>query len=262
MIDLHSHVLPGLDDGPDTMDESLDFVRASAAQGTTVLAATPHLREDYPDIEIETVPEACAELNERIPPDIDLEVIPAAEVDLIWAQRASTEQLRFASFAQRGTDLLIETPYGQLYDNFEDLLFQVAVRGYRILLAHPERNPSFQRDPNRLRAIAQRGVLLQITLPSVLRDKSSNSRKLAFTLVREGLAHNLASDSHSSSGHFRPPDLRRGVQVIAEFAPAYAEWLVTDAPAAILEGAPLPPPPDAGSKPRRGFRLPGRRNRQ
>jgi protein-tyrosine phosphatase len=259
MIDLHSHVLPGLDDGPDTMDESLDFVRAAAAQGTTVLAATPHLREDYPDIEVETLPEACEELNERIPAELDFEVISGGEVDLIWAQHATSDELRYASFGQLGKDLLVETPYGLLHDNFEDLLFQVAVRGYRILLAHPERNPSFQRNPNRLRAIAQRGVLLQITLPSVLRDKSSNSRKLAFNLVREGLAHNLASDSHSSSGHFRPPDLRSGVQVVAEFAPAYAEWMVTDAPAAVLEGVPLPPPPSVGSKPRRGLRLPGRR---
>jgi protein-tyrosine phosphatase len=83
MIDLHSHVLPGLDDGPDTLDESLDFVRATAAQSTTVLAATPHLREDYPDIEVETLPETCEELNKRIPAKLDFEVVSGGEVDLI-----------------------------------------------------------------------------------------------------------------------------------------------------------------------------------
>src|SRR3954453_8959507 len=98
MIDLHSHVLPGLDDGPDLMEESLAFVRAAAEQGTTLLAATPHLRDDYPDIDVESLAGRCALLNEQIPASLDFEVVPAAEVDVFWAQRASDDQLRLASF--------------------------------------------------------------------------------------------------------------------------------------------------------------------
>jgi protein-tyrosine phosphatase len=256
MIDLHSHVLPGLDDGPAEIEESLELVRAAAAQGTTVLAATPHLRDDYPEIQLETLSEACAALNERVPAGVDLRVVPGGEVDVFWAQHATDEQLRLASFEQRGTDLLLETPYGSLPGNFEELLFRITVRGYRILLAHPERNQSFQRDMDRLREMVSRGVLVQITLPSVLAgDRGSRSHKLALQLVREGLAHNLASDSHSPSPRFRPPDLRRGVRELAEVAPGYAEWMVTDAPAAILAGEPLPPPPRAEA-PRRGIRRP------
>jgi protein-tyrosine phosphatase len=253
MIDIHSHVLSGLDDGPAEIEESVAFARAAAAQGTTVLAATPHLRSDYPDVAIEEVAARCDELNKLVSASIGLSVTPAAEVDVFWAQQASDEQLHLASFGQRGTDLLVETPYGIVSDAFEDMLFRIALRGYRILLAHPERNPSFQRDPDRLRNMAARGVLMQITLPSVVtRDKNSRSRKLAFQLVREGLAHNLASDSHSS-GRFRPPDLRLGVQEFAELAPEYAEWMVTDAPAAILDGKRLPPAPSV-IEPRRGLR--------
>lgn len=258
MIDLHSHVLAGIDDGPAEIEESLDFMRAAAAQGTTVLAATPHLRSDFPLVEIERVADACAELNERASLDSDLRVVPGAEVDLAWAQKASDEELRLASLDQRGTDLLVETPYGIVPDNFEELLFRITVRGYRILLAHPERNPSFQRRPARLKEIVTRGVLVQITLPSVAaRDRGSRARKLAFALVQEGLAHNLASDSHSS-GRWRPPALGAGVRAFADYAPAYAEWMVTDAAAAILAGEPLPRPP-RGEAPRRGIRLPGRR---
>lgn len=256
MIDLHSHVLPGIDDGPSDIADSVEFAEVAAAQGTTVLAATPHLRSDFPLVEIERVADACAELNERLPADAEVVVTPGAEVDVMWAQSASDEQLGLASLGQHGTDLLVETPYGLLSDTFEDLLFRITVRGYRILLAHPERNPTFQRDPGRLRDIAARGVLIQITLPSVVaRDRGSRSRRLAFALVREGLAHNLASDSHSP-GRWRPPALRSGVEAFAEFAPAYAEWMVTDAAAAILEGAPLPKPPH-GQAPRRGIRLRG-----
>jgi protein-tyrosine phosphatase len=256
MIDLHSHVLPGIDDGPSDITGSIAFAQAAEAQGTTVLAATPHLRADFPLVQIDQVAEACAELNDRLPAGSALRVTPAAEVDVLWAQSASDEELRLASLGQRGTDLLVETPYGLLSDSFEDLLFRITVRGYRILLAHPERNPSFQRDPARLREIAARGVLIQITLPSVVApDRGSRSRKLAFALVQEGLAHNLASDSHSP-GPWRPPALRAGVEAVTEVAPSYAEWMVTDAAAAILEGEPLPQPP-RDQVPRRGIRLPG-----
>ena len=256
MIDLHSHVLPGIDDGPSDIADSVEFARAAAEQGTTVLAATPHLRGDFPLVDVEQLAASCDALNEKLPADLDLEVVPGGEVDLMWAQNASDEELRLASFGQRGTDLLVETPYGLISDTFEDLLFRITVRGYRILLAHPERNPSFQRDPVRLRQIAERGVLIQITLPSVVpRDRGSRARKLAFALVREGLAHNMASDSHSS-GRWRPPALAAGVEEFADHAPAYAEWMVTDAAAAILEGVALPSPPRSEA-PRRGLRLPG-----
>ena len=258
MIDLHSHVLPGIDDGPAELAESLSFMRAAGEQGTTILAATPHVRSDHPRVHVDELAERCAELNELKSGTSDIRIIPGAEVDIFWAQGATDEDLRLASLGQRGSDLLVETPYGLLPDSFEDMLFRLRVRGFRVLLAHPERNPTFQRDPERLRELAGRGVLLQITLPSVVsRERGSRSRKLAFALVREGLAHNLATDSHSP-GEFRPPALREGVRAFEDIAPAYAEWMVTDAAAAILEGEPLPDPPRAGSG-RRGIRLPGRR---
>jgi protein-tyrosine phosphatase len=255
MIDLHTHVLPGIDDGPDEIDESLDLLRAAAEQGTTLMAATPHLRSDHPLVRPDELAAACEDVNARVPEGLEISVLPAGEVDLSWAQRASDEELRLASFGQRGSDLLVETPYGELTDTFEALLFNVSVRGYRVLLAHPERNPTFQRDPRRLREIAERGVLLQITLPSLLRpDKRSRSRRLAVALVEEGLAHNLASDCHSP-GPWRAPALGLGLDALADH-PAYAEWMVTDAPAAILAGEPLAPP-ETGGRPKRRLRLPG-----
>ncbi|HEY2601458.1 MAG TPA: CpsB/CapC family capsule biosynthesis tyrosine phosphatase [Thermoleophilaceae bacterium] len=260
MIDLHSHVLPGIDDGPSTIEESLEFMRVAAGQGTTVLAATPHLRSDFPDVQVEHVAESCAELNRLADGGAVPTVTPGGEVDLVWAQKASDEQLRLASFGQRGSDLLVETPYGILPENFEELIYHLSLRGYRILLAHPERNPTFHSDPKRLKDLARRGVLLQITLPSVAsRKRGSHSRALALELVREGLAHNLASDSHSP-GSFRPPSLRLGVQAVSEVSPAYAEWMVTDAAAAILEGEPLPAAPQVNGS-RRGLRLPIRLRR-
>ncbi len=76
-----------------------------------------------------------------------MDVVSGEEVDLIWAQEASDEDLRLASYRQQGKDLLLETPYGPLPSTFEALVFGIQVRGYRILLAHPERNPAFRNDP-------------------------------------------------------------------------------------------------------------------
>ena len=243
VIDLHSHVLPGIDDGAHDIEESVAIVRAAAYEGTTALAATPHLRQDYPGVHVGDLADACARVNERVPAELGVRVIPAAEVDLLWAQTATEEDLRLASFDQRGSDLLVETPYGSLPDHFEDLLFGLAERGFRILLAHPERSVAFQRDPARLGRLVERGILIQITLPSLVSaNGKSRARGLAFDLIRDGLAHNIASDAHSP-GPVRPPRLSAGVEAAARVAPARAEWMVTDAPAAILAGEPLPPPP-------------------
>ena len=141
MIDLHSHLLPGLDDGPADVEGSVALAREAAAAGVAVMAATPHLRADFPDVRVEEVETRAEQLRERLREEaIALEIVAGGEVDVLWAQRASDEMLRAASYGGRGTDLLVETPYGPVPEMFEDLLFRIQVRGFRVLLAHPERN--------------------------------------------------------------------------------------------------------------------------
>lgn len=241
MIDLHSHVLPGIDDGPEDMQGSLELIMAAEADGIETMAATPHLRHDFPLVQPDEIAPRCVRLNHAA--TTALTVVPAAEVDLVWAQSASDEDLRRASYWQRGGDLLVETPYGPLVGTFEDLLFRLSAKGYRLLLAHPERNPTFQRDPERLAALVRRGVLVQVTALSLATTKRrSRSRKLALRLVEEGLAHVIASDAHRARD-WRTPELSAGVAAAERLAPLRARWMVTDSPAAILEGRPLPRPP-------------------
>lgn len=252
VIDLHSHVLAGIDDGPEDYEGSLALVRAAAADGTHTLAATPHLRHDFPTVQLREIASRCVSLNHRLPADLQVTVVPGGEVDLIWAQEASVEELRLASYWQRGSDLLVETPYGPLATGFEELLFRISLQGFRILLAHPERNPTFQGDPPRLAALVDRGVLVQVTASSLAStDRQSRSRRLALLLIEEAIAHVIASDAHSA-GSMRAP-LSAGVAAAARRSPARAEWMVRDAPAAILAGEPLPAPPQERSTPRRGL---------
>jgi protein-tyrosine phosphatase len=134
------------------------------------------------------------------------------------------------------------------------MLFTLSDRGYRILLAHPERNPSFRAEPRRLERLVERGVLLQVTTQAVANDDPrSRSRWLAQGLVEHGLAHVIASDAHAATG-IRGPLLSSAVIAARRLAPLRADWMVTDAPAAVLEGAPLPPPPSQTSSPRSGTR--------
>ena len=243
MIDLHAHVLPGIDDGPADLEGSLALLEAAARARTRVIAATPHLRSDYPDVDVRAIGAACAELQARVPPAWNLRIVPAAEVDLVWALDAGDEQLRLASYGQRGRDLLVETPFGFLPGFFDTALTELGRRGYRITLAHPELNPTLQERPERVATLARSGVLLQVTGTSLLTDPARSARaRLARRLVADGLAHLLASDAHSA-GPWRPPGLGEALAAARRLAPGRAGWMVTAAPAAVLTGKPLPPLP-------------------
>ena len=243
LIDLHSHVLPALDDGPNALAGALDLVAEAADGDVGVLVATPHLRHDFPGVDVHAIAARCRELQAEIErAGIPVTLVPGGEVDVLWAYEASDEDLRAASYGGRGRDLLVETPYGELTSTFEDLLFHLSARGYRLLLAHPERNPTFQRDPQRLRALVARGVLVQVTANSLTTTRPrSRSRALASALVAEGLCHVVASDAHGA--HVARAGLAEGVAAAAAIDPARARWMATAAPAAILHGAPLPPVP-------------------
>lgn len=262
MIDLHSHLLPGIDDGAPDLEHALELARAAAEQGTRVLAATPHLRGDFPEVHPAELAGRCEQVRAAIgEAGVELEVVQGGEAGVIWAMSASDEDLRAGSYGARGTDLLVESPYNALDDNFEGMLFSLQDRGYRLLLAHPENNPTFQRDPARLRALVERGVLLQVTARSLIRpERKRGPRPLAESLVCDGHAHVLASDAHSGR-QLRPPALGAGVDAAAALVgEARARWMVEDAPAAILSGEPLPDAPPAERTARRGLlaRLRGR----
>jgi protein-tyrosine phosphatase len=237
MIDLHTHVLPGVDDGPRTHDDAVALARAAAAEGVVQMAATPHLRADHPRVDPFTLKARCEDLNRRLRrARVDVEVVPGGEVDLYWAQAASDDVLRLVSYRQHGSYLLVETPYGPLPDGFEDLLFRVTVREFRVLLAHPERNPSLQRDPDRLSRLVERGILTQVTAGSLVdAPRRAPSRRLAEAMVAEGRAHVLASDAHRAISR-RAGRLSAAAAAAERLGRGSGRRLTVDNPAAILAG--------------------------
>lgn len=137
---------------------------AAAASGVRVIAATPHVRADHPRVRPTELGERCDALRERLrEAEIGVEVVAGGEVDLAWSRGASDEELALVSYAQRGGDLLVETPYGPLDRAFERDLDALRCRGYRLLLAHPERSADLRADPKRLQRLVDDGVLVQLT---------------------------------------------------------------------------------------------------
>jgi protein-tyrosine phosphatase len=238
VIDLHCHVLPGIDDGPATIEESLVLARAAAAAGTRVLVATPHVNRRYLN-DAATIAAKVAELNLRLAAEgLGIEVRAGAEIALTRATELDPDELRRLSLGG-GPWLLVEPPFAAAASGLDILLLDLQRRGHRIVLAHPERCPAFLRDPQMLRALVGEGILTSITAGSLVGRFGGEVRRFALQLVAEGIVHNVASDAHDRAA--RPPG------IVAELAQselgALAEWWTERVPAAILSGAEIPPRP-------------------
>jgi protein-tyrosine phosphatase len=255
-VDIHAHVLPGIDDGPAELEGALEMLRAAAVSGTSTIVATPHIRGDFPDVQVSELAGRCQELRERIAGErLGIELVSGAEVSLVWAVDASDEELKLVTYGQRGTDVLIETPLTTTA-GLDTLLYELRVRGLRVTLAHPERSREFQRDPSPLSDLAARGILLQVNADSLLGNpRRSATAKLGAALCRDGLAHALASDGHRAQAWRPVSRLPEAVRAASELVgPERAQWLASDAPAAIVAGRELPePPPVVGGRRRLGL---------
>ncbi len=258
-VDIHAHVLPGIDDGPSDLEGALALARAAAGAGIVTIATTPHLRPDFPDVHVRELADRARLVREAIEREqIPIRLVQGAEASLTWALEAPAEELALASYDQRRTDVLIETPALNVV-GLDRLLYELRAKGYRVTLGHPERSPYFQHDDALLRELVDQGVLLQINADSLLASGGSRTGKLARHLCQEGLVHAIASDGHRGE-RWRPVTvLADGVSAAAELVgPERAQWMAEAAPGAIIEGAELPDAPEIVPQ-RRVRRLFGRR---
>ena len=255
MIDLHCHVLPGIDDGPATLEDSLDLARTAERAGLTTLVATPHVSGRYvngPEVIRQGVDAVRSAVRAA---RIQLDVRPGAEIAVPRLGDLSDDELCRLRLGD-GPWLLIESPLTRGVGNLESVLDELHRRGHWIVLAHPERSPLFHRDPRRLRALVARGMLCSITASSLVGAFGRDVLNFAVALGREGLVHNVTSDAHDAV--HRPPVVGADILAAAAYVPelsARLEWLTYEMPRAILEGDVLPRPPAASDSARpRGHR--------
>ena len=249
MIDLHCHVLPGVDDGPASMEESVALARVAESVGIETLVATPHVSFDMRTHSgmVETGVEMVAA---RIAAEgIGVTIRPGGEVDAAWA--AGLDDGELARLRLGGGEwLLVECPLARAAPGFEVVVRSLQARGHRIVLAHPERSPVLRRDPRLLRSLVRQGMLSSVTAASLVGRFGREVREFSFALVEEELVHNVTSDAHDPVG--RAPELRGALVAADADLPGLADridWLTVQVPAAILDGGSLPPPP--GPTPRR-----------
>ncbi len=244
MLDLHAHILPGLDDGVRTVEEALELARASVDDGVTTIAATPHVREDYPTT-ARAIEAGAAELrrhlrSERIP----LVLVTGGEVALERLQLLDDEELQALTLAQTGRYLLLEFPdfgWPLALDAAVDRLLR---RGIVPVLAHPERNSEIRERPRRLAAVVDAGALVQMTAMSLDGRAGRRAAAVAVELLQLRLVHLLATDAHAP--HVRAGGLGAACAAIRD--DELAGFLVRDAPAAILAGDDVGAPPALGRR--------------
>jgi protein-tyrosine phosphatase len=241
VIDLHSHVLPGLDDGPASMAGALAMASAAAAAGTTTLVATPHIDNRY-NVTPADLPRRAAELAAELRKEgIELNVCIGGEIALSRLPDLSPEELDGLRLGG-GRHLLLESPLSPAAGDFDTLLLRIHARGESILIAHPERSPMFQREPERLVALVEAGLLCSITAGSIRGQFGEAVRRFTIEILRAGLVHDIASDAHDD--RHRGPSLRDVLLDAEHDIPGISgqsDWLTSSAPAAILAGEPLPP---------------------
>lgn len=235
MIDLHTHILYGVDDGPATLEGSLALARAFVEAGVDTVAATPHVREDFPTA-VDTMQARVAELRAALAAaGIPLEVRSGGEIAIERLGSLQTDERRRFGLGGDTGYLLLEFPYYGWPLELATRVGELRSLGLRPILAHPERNPDVQSSPERLLPIVRAGALVQVTASSVDGRLGRRAKRAVSALLELGLVHVLASDAHA-------PDSRR-LSMVPALAGLHddrlAGWLTEEVPEAILAGETL-----------------------
>jgi protein-tyrosine phosphatase len=238
VIDLHCHILPELDDGSLSLEDSVAMARQAEEDGIERVCATPHIRHDH-DVRIPEIAERTAALNRTLAEEgVAVEIVPGGEVAQSAADGLTPEELRCVTLGGAGDWVLLEPAPGPIGAEFGEVAGRLRERGVRVIVAHPERHAGADLQ-ERLRGLLATGCLVQWTAEFV---ELAQPDDLVLGWARDGLVHLLGSDAHSSLGG-RPVRLAAGYERLRGVCrEGWVEWMAEDAPRAILAGAPVVPP--------------------
>jgi protein-tyrosine phosphatase len=243
VIDLHTHILPGIDDGVETEDEAVEFARCAARDGVQVIVATPHCREGVFVNDRPSVLDGVARLRKRLAREgVGVTIEPGAEVHLCPDLVERVRDGRAPTLGDNGRTLLLELSLSQYPVELENVVFQLRLAGIDTVFAHPERIRFFQDDVRRYEAVVRLGAYGQVTTGSILGQFGRTARDFSVELLRKGLVHVVASDAHNVRG--RPPTLTTAVSAAERVVgQRRARSMVQDVPAALLAGREPEVPP-------------------
>jgi protein-tyrosine phosphatase len=254
MVDVHCHILGGLDDGARTSEESLAMAEMAAADGITHVVATPHANSEY-RFDFAAVRAAAARLQERIGDKLRI----ATGCDFHLSPENITKLRNGAApFCINQKDyLLVEFNDFAVPPAMDHTLYEIQLAGIRPIITHPERNPILRSQPQRLEQWIRNGCYGQVTGGSLTGTFGSNSQQTSMNWIARGLVHFVASDAHNLTT--RPHQLRAAYEVVqSEFGRAKAQALFVENPLAAFEGRGLPHVPeiaDGPAKTKKRFRF-------
>lgn len=198
MIDIHCHLLPAVDDGPGTVEQTIEMARRAVEEGVTAIVVTPHAFHPQFETEDLNVQEAAATLQNVLHQEgIKLDIYPGQEIrvfgDLVQALEDG------AALSLNGSRyVLVEFPSDTVPAYAEQLFFRLQTEGYTPVIAHPERNKELATNPKRLMDFVSSGALSQVTTSSLTGEFGQNVKEIAFVFLRNGLSQLIASDAHST----------------------------------------------------------------
>ena len=245
MIDLHTHILPGLDDGARDMEEALDMARMAVEDGIQAVVATPHLLRSTSELLDSRIVKKIKRSLEKelLSGGIPLKVYLGAEVHISHNLMETIHRHRQELVLNEGSYMLLEFPADHLYSDVGRLFFDLMTEGITPVIAHPERNSVLARYPEKMAEFIVTGVRCQINSGSLLGVYGGASKEAAWNFLESRCVHFLASDCHSTRSLV--PHLGKAAGLIREkLGEKTARALVEDNPQAALENRPLPFVPD------------------
>jgi protein-tyrosine phosphatase len=235
VIDIHSHILPGLDDGAKTLEDAVAMVRMAAAAGTTDIVASPHANQDY-EFEPQVVEQKISELRAAVADQVrihfgcDFHLMPENIDDAVRAPEKY-------SIGHRGY-LLVEFSDFLIPKTSDQIFARLMHAGLRPIVTHPERNQLLQGRLEQIEEWAAQGVLMQVTAASLLGRFGRTARKSAVELMEHGLVDFVASDAHDTRWRTTPLDEAKQF-VSREYGLEAADRLFEENPRCVLSGVPL-----------------------
>lgn len=200
MIDIHSHILSGVDDGSKDIDDSLDLARMAVKEGIRQIIATPHHKNGRYENKKQSVLSKVEELNIILEKqNIPLTVLPGQEPRIYGEILDDYEKGEILTLNDGGQYLFIELPSGHVPRYTEKLLFDIQMHGLVPIIVHPERNQELMEQPDLLYQLVKKGALTQITAASVAGFFGKNIKNFSLQLIDANLTHFVSSDAHDTS---------------------------------------------------------------
>ncbi|GGA54336.1 tyrosine protein phosphatase [Edaphobacter acidisoli] len=243
MIDIHHHLLWGLDDGASNVETTLAMARIAAEDGITHVVCSPHANSRYA-YEPEVISAKIAELERLLANEhIALKLGRGCDFHLSYdnIEQAKSNPARY-SINGLGY-LLVEIPDYGVPPNLTEVFYELQLASLTPILTHPERNPTLQADRPRMIEWLQGGVLIQVTAGSILGQMGKQAERMAHELLEKRWVNFLATDAHNTTS--RPPKMQAAYDLVAKkYGPDYAHLLCVSNPLAAFNGKPLQPQPE------------------